>query len=129
MPDGRSQGDSPILRATRFVRREGTRIVIGIAGGLIVIVGVVLMPLPGPGMLIVLAGLAVLATQFAWAQDLLDRARDRARDVIDRLRGGPGDDPRQQADGRPHADEDIDGPDADGTHLGSGAVGGRSDVA
>lgn len=129
MPDGRSQGDSPIVRATRFVRREGTRVVIGIAGGLIVIVGFVLMPLPGPGTLIVLAGLAVLGTQFAWAQDLLDLARDRAREVIDRLRGGSGGDADEQADGHQDTDEDIDRPDAGGTHLGSGAVGGRSDVA
>lgn len=124
MPDGRSQGDSPITRVTRFMRREGARIAVGVAGGVIVIVGIVLMPLPGPGMLIVLAGLALLATRFQWAQDLLERGRERARDVIDRLRGGSDD----GQDGRA-GDHDQGGrDDADG-RLGSGSFDGRSDVA
>ena len=37
--------------------------------------GLVLIPLPGPGWLIVFGGLAILATEFAWAGRLLDFAR------------------------------------------------------
>jgi uncharacterized protein (TIGR02611 family) len=37
----------------------------------------VLLPLPGPGWLIIFAGLALLATEFAWAGRLLDYARDK----------------------------------------------------
>lgn len=124
MPDGRSQGDSPIVRVTRFVRREGARVVTGVAGGVIVIVGIVLMPLPGPGMLVVLAGLALLATRFEWAQDLLERARERARDVIDRLRSGSED----GLDGQVHGHEGDTRGDAD-RRVGSGSFDGRSDVA
>ena len=51
------------------------RIVIGVLGTAIVVGGVVLIPLPGPGWLIVFAGLALLSTEFAWAQRLLDLAR------------------------------------------------------
>lgn len=44
-------------------------------GAVIVAVGVVAIPYPGPGWLIVFAGLGVLATEFAWAGRVLHRAR------------------------------------------------------
>jgi uncharacterized protein (TIGR02611 family) len=48
------------------------RIVVGIVGGLIVAVGLATIPLPGPGWLTVIAGLVVLATEFRWAERLLE---------------------------------------------------------
>ena len=50
---------------------------IGIAGGIVVLIGIIAIPYPGPGWLIVFAGLAILATEFPWAQRLLDRARGK----------------------------------------------------
>ncbi len=51
----------------------------GIAGFGLVIVGIILaLPLvPGPGALVIIAGLAVLATEFEWAERWLHRARRR----------------------------------------------------
>ena len=51
------------------------RIAVGIVGSLIVVLGLALVPLPGPGWLIVFLGLGILATEFAWAQRLLDFGR------------------------------------------------------
>ena len=48
------------------------RICVGIVGGLIVAVGLATIPLPGPGWLTVIAGLFVLATEFFWAERLLE---------------------------------------------------------
>lgn len=59
------------------------RIVIGVIGAAIVLGGIALIPLPGPGWLIVFAGLAVLATEFAWAERLLDFARVKVRGWTD----------------------------------------------
>ncbi len=39
--------------------------------------GIIAIPYPGPGWLIVFAGLAILATEFAWAQRLLGYARGK----------------------------------------------------
>ncbi len=50
---------------------------IGIVGGVVVLIGIVAIPYPGPGWLIVFAGLAILATEFPWAQRLLDKARGK----------------------------------------------------
>ena len=43
------------------------------------LVGLVLVPFPGPGWLIVFLGLAVLASEFAWAERLLDFGRAKLR--------------------------------------------------
>ena len=40
-------------------------------GGLIVVVGLILVPLPGPGWLIVFIGLTLLGTEYHWARRLL----------------------------------------------------------
>jgi uncharacterized protein (TIGR02611 family) len=56
--------------------RTGTKkTLIGIAGALVVLIGLVLVPYPGPGWLIVFAGLAILATEFEFAQRWLAKAR------------------------------------------------------
>ncbi len=59
------------------VTRRVYRLAVGVLGVAIVVVGLVLLPAPGPGWLIIFAGLAVLASEFEWAQRLLDTARRR----------------------------------------------------
>ncbi|WP_134766573.1 PGPGW domain-containing protein [Nocardioides sp. 1609] len=49
-----------------------------LAGWTLVVVGVVLMPLPGPGTLIVVAGLRILVPYHRWAAASYDRVRERA---------------------------------------------------
>ena len=59
------------------VTRRVYRLAVGVVGVAIIVVGLVLLPAPGPGWLIIFAGLAVLASEFEWAQRLLDTARRR----------------------------------------------------
>ncbi|MGB9012097.1 MAG: PGPGW domain-containing protein [Aeromicrobium sp.] len=47
-------------------------------GWLLIPVGVVLMPAPGPGLLIVVAGVALLSRRHPWARRLLDPLRRKA---------------------------------------------------
>jgi uncharacterized protein (TIGR02611 family) len=47
------------------------RILVAIVGLVIVLLGLIMVPLPGQGWLVVLLGLAVLASEFAWAKRLL----------------------------------------------------------
>ncbi|MEP6599490.1 MAG: TIGR02611 family protein [Actinomycetota bacterium] len=51
------------------------RICIALLGLVIVVVGVILLPLPGPGWLIIFVGLGVWSTEFKWAERLLRYAR------------------------------------------------------
>ncbi|GIF16888.1 TIGR02611 family protein [Actinoplanes teichomyceticus] len=52
--------------------RLALKIGIGVLGGLVVAIGIVLIPFPGPGWAIVILGLAILALEFAWARHLLE---------------------------------------------------------
>lgn len=56
-------------------KRHSKKIAIGIVGGLLLVVGIVAIPYPGPGWLIVFAALAILATEFEWAGRVLRFAR------------------------------------------------------
>lgn len=58
-------------------KRQLKRIAIGISGGIVTIIGIIAIPYPGPGWLIVFAGLAILATEFDWARRLLDKAKGK----------------------------------------------------
>ena len=55
---------------------------VAIAGGSVVLTGVVLLVLPGPGIPLILLGLVILATEFAWAQRTLHHVRHRSSKVL-----------------------------------------------
>lgn len=59
------------------------RILVGIVGGLVTIIGVVALIAPGPGWLIIFAGLGILGTEFAWAARALKTAKGVASRAID----------------------------------------------
>ena len=44
-----------------------------VAGGVLLSVGTVLLVLPGPGLPLIVAGVALLATEFEWAANLQER--------------------------------------------------------
>jgi tellurite resistance protein TerC len=57
------------------------------AGGWVLLgTGVALLVLPGPGIPLVIAGLAILGRRHAWARSAAHRIRQRTRNVIDRVR-------------------------------------------
>lgn len=58
----------------RWVRRTGVEIL----GWALVAVGIALLVLPGPGTLVLVAGVALLAPHYTWAQRVLDPLHDRA---------------------------------------------------
>jgi uncharacterized protein (TIGR02611 family) len=53
------------------------RILVGVVGTAVLVVGIVAIPSPGPGWLILFAGLAILGTEFQWAQRVLQWTRSR----------------------------------------------------
>ena len=63
------------------------RVVLLSAGWGLVVVGVALLFLPGPGLLTILAGLAVLASEFSWAREWVKRARETAAAIAGGVRG------------------------------------------
>ena len=53
------------------------RILVGVVGTAVLIAGIIAIPYPGPGWLILFAGLAILGTEFQWAQRVLHWMRER----------------------------------------------------
>ncbi|MEW9548964.1 TIGR02611 family protein [Nonomuraea sp. NPDC050783] len=68
---GGLQGRLDGIRATRTGALT-LKIVIGVIGTVMVVGGLIMVPFPGPGWLVVFAGLAVLATEFHWAHRVLE---------------------------------------------------------
>lgn len=68
----------PFSELLAFIWRSGKRIVVFVVGVILVVGGIAMLVLPGPGIVVVIAGLAVLATEFAWAEWALDKAKERA---------------------------------------------------
>jgi hypothetical protein len=61
--------------------RHARKIVVGVIGGTVVLIGVALLALPGPGLLTIAVGLAILATEYAFARRWLRTVRERAKAV------------------------------------------------
>jgi uncharacterized protein (TIGR02611 family) len=60
------------------------RVIIGIIGGAVTVAGAIALVGPGPGILIVLAGLGILATEFAWAARVMVHTRTYAQKAADK---------------------------------------------
>ncbi|MCB5908558.1 TIGR02611 family protein [Streptomyces pinistramenti] len=71
-PPGKPLGS----RAPHFIKRSRSlhmswQVGVFVVGLAVVAVGVVMLPLPGPGWLVIFAGMAIWATEFVWAQLVL----------------------------------------------------------
>ncbi|MGI8426403.1 MAG: PGPGW domain-containing protein [Actinomycetota bacterium] len=65
--------------------RQARRIVLGVVGGGLLIIGAILLPLPGPFTIPpVLLGLTVLSWEFPWAKRLLVRIKMRLKKIRSR---------------------------------------------
>jgi cation:H+ antiporter len=67
--------------------RQARRLIILVVGTTVILVGVLLLVMPGPGVLVVLIGLGILGTEFFWAKRLLGRLQKEARDAATRWMG------------------------------------------
>lgn len=59
--------------------RHAKRFFVLVFGGTIVIIGLLLLVLPSPGTLVIIAGLALLATEFVWAERILHKTKHHYR--------------------------------------------------
>ncbi len=62
----------------RFLASQLWLVLVALVGFIVAAVGLVLLVTPGPGLLVIVAGLAILSTQFAWAAKALDYAKAKA---------------------------------------------------
>ena len=68
------------------VKRSTKKAIVAVSGGFVVLVGLILIPYPGPGWLVVFSGLAILSTEFAFAKRILHFARGKYDDWVSWLK-------------------------------------------
>ena len=66
-----------IKKAIHLTYRMAKRIVILVVGLTVLLVGIVMMVTPGPGLIVIPLGLAILSIEFAWARHWLRKVRER----------------------------------------------------
>ena len=64
------------------------KLIVAVIGTTVLIVGIAMIVLPGPALILVPAGLAILATEFAWAKTLLRKAAEKFQKEKPNLRDG-----------------------------------------
>jgi uncharacterized protein (TIGR02611 family) len=73
------------LEWLRWIGRNSKRLLVLVAGFAVVGAGIAMLVLPGPGIIVVILGLAILATEFAWAERALDRTTSRAASATSKV--------------------------------------------
>jgi tellurite resistance protein TerC len=68
-----------------FTYKAARRVVITVIGITVILFGIALIFLPGPAVVVIPAGIAVLALEFAWARRLLHKMRNTARQTMQRF--------------------------------------------
>lgn len=64
--------------------KQTRRLVVLVVGGSLIALGLLLIPLPGPGLLIILLGLTVLSWEFRWAKRRLFYLKQKAKRLRER---------------------------------------------
>lgn len=64
-----------------FIGRSGKRVAVTVAGLAVLAAGIAMLALPGPGLLVIILGLAILASEYVWARRALDMAKRKAKEA------------------------------------------------
>jgi uncharacterized protein (TIGR02611 family) len=77
-----------IKRAFHITYKAARTFVVGVVGATVLLIGVVMLVTPGPALIVIPVGLAILSIEFAWARAWLRRLRESisSRNSSDRNR-------------------------------------------
>ncbi len=67
-----------------MIMKTARKVVVGVVGGTVVLIGLIMVVTPGPAVVVIPAGLAILATEFVFAARLLKRMKEQVRHVAER---------------------------------------------
>ena len=88
-------------RALHLTYRTARRVVIAIIGTTVVLLGIAMLVLPGPGLLTIILGLMLLGVEFAFARRWLARLKSTTKKAADRVRARVRRDDPPPGPGRP----------------------------
>ncbi|MBA4405710.1 hypothetical protein C0389_00385 [bacterium] len=61
--------------------KQVKRIIVGVIGASILIVGIAMIVLPGPAFIVIPLGLSILATEFLWAKKIIDKFKEKFEEL------------------------------------------------
>lgn len=88
-----------VRAAVRHLPHPVRWVVVALVGGTLVLAGLAMLVLPGPGLVVLFAGVAVLAAEFAWAEVLLTRMKAMGQSAWATARRAGGADRRKRGAG------------------------------
>ena len=65
-----------IKRAVHLTYKAARRIVVAVVGATVLLIGVIMLITPGPAIVVIPVGLAILSIEFTWARHWLKRLRE-----------------------------------------------------
>ena len=75
------------MSAVHSIGRNARKVVVLIIGVAVLLAGFALLALPGPGMIVIIVGLVILATEFSWAERWLDYAVEKTAGATTKVQG------------------------------------------
>ena len=60
------------------------RIIISVVGFTVLIIGILLIVFPGPAFIVIPVGLAILATEYVWAKNLLEKVKKGVKKLFNK---------------------------------------------
>jgi hypothetical protein len=84
-----TEGLHPLSAVFRWIGRSGKRIAVTVVGFAVLAAGLFMMVTPGPGVVVIILGLAILASEWAWAERMLDKAKASGKVVLDQATASP----------------------------------------
>ena len=87
--DGAPEGQGLGSRAPEFVKSRrllhlSWQVLIFVIGLAVVVAGIIMLPLPGPGWVVIFGGMAIWATEFVWAQLVLRWTKRKVTEAAQR---------------------------------------------
>jgi len=71
----------------RTIARNAKRLLVFIVGVAVLAAGVAMLALPGPGVVVIIVGLVILATEFTWSVWMLDTTTEKAAGAATKVTG------------------------------------------
>ena len=83
---GKSNAINELKQTLVYSFRPAKKLAIAIIGGCVLLLGIAFIILPGPAIIVIPAGLAILAVEFNWAQRYLKTVRQKIDELMSRWR-------------------------------------------
>ncbi len=64
--------------------KAARRVVITLVGGTVVLIGVIMIVVPGPAFVVIPIGLAILGLEWAWARRLLSAVKEKGGEAFEK---------------------------------------------